>query len=167
MSLVIRRAEDRDVAGMASIRAQVWQSEEFWKDRIGRYLKGEHSPQQALTARAAFVVAEDARVVGFVAGHLTRRFGCDGELQWINVVEERRGTGIAGRLMGAIAAWFAQEGAVRICVNVDTENAAARKLYAHYGARPLNEGWMVWEDGREMAARSSDGKLGDGQVSSS
>jgi GNAT superfamily N-acetyltransferase len=157
MSLVIRRAEDRDVAGMASIRAQVWQSEEFWKDRIGRYLKGEHSPQQALAVRAAFVASEHGRVVGFVAGHRTHRFGCDGELQWINVVEERRGTGIASRLMEAIAAWFAEEGALRICVNVDTENVAARKLYAHYGARPLNEAWMVWEQELEMAAQSSQG----------
>jgi hypothetical protein len=38
-----------------------------------------------LTERAAFVAIDDGDLVGFVAGHKTRRLGCDGELQWINV----------------------------------------------------------------------------------
>jgi GNAT superfamily N-acetyltransferase len=167
MSLVVRPAGDRDIARMALIRAQVWQSEEFWKDRIARYLKGEHSPQKALAARAAFVAAEDGRVVGFVAGHRTHRLGCEGELQWINVLEGQRGTGIASRLMGAIGVWFVEQRALRVCVNVDPENTPARKLYARYGARPLNEQWMVWEDAREMAARSSERRHADGRVSRS
>jgi hypothetical protein len=45
------------------------------------------SPQQALPARAAFVAMDGTKLVGFVAGHRTRRLGCDGELQWVNVVE--------------------------------------------------------------------------------
>ena len=89
-------------------------------------------------------------LVGFVTGHRTRRRGCDGELQWINVIEERRGLGIADKLIAKIGAWFVEQGANRICVNVTSENIAARKVYIRCGAQPLDDGWMVWEDSRAM-----------------
>ena len=41
----------------------------FWTDRITWYLRGEHSPQQALPERAAFVAVDEGKLVGFVAGH--------------------------------------------------------------------------------------------------
>ena len=145
---------------MAAIRAQESQSdasqtEAFWTNRIGLYLSGEHSPQQALRARAAFVAVEGHRVVGFVAGHRTRRLGCDGELQWINVVAERRGLGIAGQLMAKIGAWFVEQNVRRVCVNVAPDNAAARKLYTRCGAQLLNKYWMVWEDSHAMCAATA------------
>jgi ribosomal protein S18 acetylase RimI-like enzyme len=135
---------------MARIRSRDWQTEAFWMDRIARYLRGEHSPQQALAARVAFVGIEENDVVGFVAGHRTRRHQCDGELQWINVVEEKRGRNIAGQLLEKMAAWFVGQGAVRICVNVDPNNIAARRLYEKYGAKSMNDQWMIWEDAKVM-----------------
>jgi GNAT superfamily N-acetyltransferase len=150
MPIEVRAVEEADIAAIAAIRAEEWNTEAFWVDRIGRYLRGEHSPQFALPLRAAFVAVEDDAVVGFVAGHRTRRLGCDGELQWVNVAEASRGKGIAGRLMERMAAWFREQGALRVCVNVDPGNAAARGLYAKYGAIPLNEQWMVWEDVRRV-----------------
>ncbi len=88
--------------------------------------------------------------MGFVAGHLTRRFHCDGALQWVNVVEAQRGKGIAGQLLRAMGAWFVEQQAQRICVNVAPENVVAGRLYANHGARSLNEHWMVWEDSHAM-----------------
>jgi hypothetical protein len=35
--------------------------------------------------RVSYVAFEQGLIVGFIAGHLTRRYGCDGELEWINV----------------------------------------------------------------------------------
>jgi predicted GNAT family acetyltransferase len=151
MAAVFRRAQDSDIAAMAMIRSREWETEAYWRLRIGRYLAGEHSPRQGLPDRAVFVAVDDGIVVGFVAGHRTRRFGCDGELQWINVSEEQRGQGIAGALMKIITAWFVEQNALRVCVNVDPRNAAARRLYAKYGAQPLNEHWVIWEDVRECA----------------
>src|ERR1700739_2351399 len=104
---------------MAAIRARRWGSHEFWVDRIGGYLGGTYSPQQALARRAAWVAVQGeaiARFVAghcspprgalprlaggvafrgeaiaaFVAGHCTRRFNLDGELEWVNVAEEYR-----------------------------------------------------------------------------
>ena len=156
MSFSLRPALESDVAAMATIRAREWQNHAFWIDRIGRYLRREHSPQQALAARAAFVATDRNTVVGFVSGHRTLRYGCDAELQWINVAEERRGQGIAGKLLQQMAIWFVEQGVFRVCVNVDPQNIAARQLYEKYGAKPLNAHWMVWEDARRMGVRSTD-----------
>ncbi len=150
MAVILRVVEEADVPSMAAIRALEWGTETFWTDRIGRYLSGQHSPQRALPARTAFVAIDGSDLVGFVAGHKTRRLGCDGELQWINVVKERRGLGVAAGLMTMISTWFAAQGVRRICVNVDPANLAARRLYAKHGAEVLNEQWMVWDDPRVM-----------------
>jgi GNAT superfamily N-acetyltransferase len=133
---------------MARIRAQNWQTESFWIDRITRYLRGEHSPQKALAP--LFVAIDREELVGFVAGHRTTRFACEGELQWIDVREDRRRVGIAYRLVEKIGAWFVEQKAGRICVNVDPVNAPARRLYDKCGAQVLNEHWMVWDDARKM-----------------
>jgi GNAT superfamily N-acetyltransferase len=133
---------------MAAIRARVWETEAYWLRRIGGYLSGEISPGQALPARAVFVAEDNGAVVGFVAGHRTQRHKCKGELEWIDVISECRGRGIAGRLLNTIADWFVSQNALRVCVDVAPQNAIARGLYAKHGAVPLNPHWMVWEDVR-------------------
>jgi GNAT superfamily N-acetyltransferase len=153
MAIEFRTAEPADIAQMAAIRAKESGTAAFWANRLAAYLNGEHSPQQALSARAAYVAMEASQLVGFVVGHSTHRFGCDGELQWINVIEERRGKGIAGMLVARIGEWFVEQQASRICVNVSPENAVARKLYTKCGALPLNDHWMVWKDSRMMSSR--------------
>ena len=150
MAITLRPGESSDIPRMAAIRAQEWETEAYWTGRIGSYLRGEHSPQKALPDRAVFVALDGTELVGFVAGHRTRRLGCDGELQWINVVAERRGQGIANSLMARIGAWFVEQNAYRVCVNVEPGNSAARSLYGRFGARALNDHWMIWEDSRAM-----------------
>jgi GNAT superfamily N-acetyltransferase len=145
MPIEIRLVDEADIPAMASLRASEWQSDAFWIDRITRYLRGEHHPQQALPERTMFVAVAEGRVAGFVAGHRTRRFGCDGELQWINVAADARGQRIAGRLLDAQLDWFRARNAMRICVNVAPENEPARKLYAAHGAVAMNPHWMIWE----------------------
>ncbi len=150
MQITLRPAEHFDIPAMAAIRAREWETETYWTGRIGLYLSEEQSPQQGLPARAVFVALDGTELVGFVAGHRTRRLGCDGELQWINVVKERRGQGIADRLMAKIGAWFVEREAHRVCVNVEPTNTAARILYERWGATQLNDYWMIWEDSRAM-----------------
>jgi len=111
-----------------------------------RYLVGEHHPQQALAPRIAFLAESGGVVVGFVAGHLTRRFGCTGEVQWILVAPSHRGTAAAAELLFALARWFVEHDASRICVNVAPENDIARRFYARHGATELSEHWMGWTD---------------------
>ena len=78
MSIGVRPVEDGDISTLAGIRAEEWETSAFWEVRIGKYLRGEHSPQQALPARAGFVAEQDGSIVGFVFGQRTRRYGCGG-----------------------------------------------------------------------------------------
>jgi len=131
---------------MARIRAGEWGTEEYWRVRISRYLDRELHPQQALLPRVIYVALEGDSLVGFIAGHLTRRYACDGELEWINVIRERRGSVVASELLRLLAAWFAKQKASRICVDVDPANTTARRFYMRHGADNLNEHWLVWND---------------------
>jgi ribosomal protein S18 acetylase RimI-like enzyme len=103
--------------------------------------------------RVIYVALEGDSLVGFVAGHLTRRYACDGELEWINVVPERRGSEIAPQLLRLLAAWFAEHEASRICVDVDPANTIARRFYTRHGAQNLNDRWLVWNDVKVVLAR--------------
>jgi ribosomal protein S18 acetylase RimI-like enzyme len=153
MTITIRLAGDEDIPAMAQIRSDERGEHGFWMDRITRYKHGEHSPQQALPERAIFVAIDEGNVVGFAAGHRTQRLDCEGELQWINVAAEKRGMGIADRLVAQMGAWFVEQNAHRVCVNVGPDNVAARRLYARCGARLLDEHWMVWDEAQSMGGK--------------
>jgi hypothetical protein len=47
-----------------------------------------------------------------------------------------------------LAAWFIEQQALRVCIDVQPKNLVARGLYAKFGARPLNPHWMIWDDVR-------------------
>jgi GNAT superfamily N-acetyltransferase len=113
-------------------------------ERMARYLAGVHHPQQALPPRVMWIAERGDAPIGYVAGHLTRRFGCDGELQWIYVVPEHRRTGVASTLVRLLAEWFVAQHARRVCVDVGDD--AARPFYRRHGAVELNRHWMVWDD---------------------
>src|SRR3569833_3070377 len=96
-SIAIRQATTAAVTAMARLRdASDWTGGAD-ESTMQRYLAGEHHPQQALAPRVAFIAESGGDVAGFVAGHLTRRFGCTGELQWILVAPLHRGTPAAAR----------------------------------------------------------------------
>jgi GNAT superfamily N-acetyltransferase len=141
-----REAQHGDIHEMAEIRATDWGSEEYWRDRILQYVAGKLHPKNALPARAAFVCLDQARVIGLVAGHLTRRFGCDGELEWISVRPEYRHRGIASQLLRCLAEWFLAQNATSVCVDVEPSNHAARQFYTCNGAKDLKPHWMIWRN---------------------
>lgn len=149
--ITVRDATFADVPAMAAIRALYREAPPFWEERIGGYLAGSYSPQQALTLRGSFVAVSEPQVVGFVAGHHSRRLECDGELQWIDVSPQWRRRGIAAQLLGVMLGWFASNNLIRICVNVEPENEAARALYSRFGATPFGDFWMVWDDVRRRS----------------
>jgi|SRR5271167_670302 len=145
-SVLYRLADKSDIPAIAQIQAAEWGDEKYWGIRISRYLNCELHPQQALMQRVVYVALEDDSLVGFVAGHLTRRCACDGELEWINVIPGRRGSRVASELLRRLAAWFVAQGAARICVDVDPTNITARRFYTRHGAENLNEHWLYWHE---------------------
>jgi ribosomal protein S18 acetylase RimI-like enzyme len=141
-----RKADKSDTTAMAQIRAADWGTEEYWRMRIAGYMNGELRPQQALMPRTVFVAIEEDVITGFIAGHLTQRYECDGELQWINVGPEHRRNGVASGLLRMLASWFINHKAKRICVDVDPVNSIARRFYMRHAAEILNKHWLVWND---------------------
>ncbi len=144
--LQYREANSADIPAMAEIRVVNFGTEEYWRERIAGYLGQELHPQEASEARVALVCADGERVVGFIAGHLTRRFRCSGELQWISVRPPYQGRGIAQQLLYRLAEWFVAHDARRVCVDVQPSNEVARRFYRQAGATDLRPHWMVWED---------------------
>jgi ribosomal protein S18 acetylase RimI-like enzyme len=141
-----REATERDVPALARIRANVRGTAEDWHEWISAYLRRERHPQHALDSRVVYVACDKGEVVGFVAGHLTRRYSCDGELQWIDVVDAYRRRGIASELVRRLASWFATQRASRICVDVNPDNVVAQHFYRRHGAQDLRPHWLVWPD---------------------
>lgn len=123
------------------------------EERMRQYLAKEHHPRYAATSRVGILALEGGVLTGFIAGHLTRRFGCDGELQWMLVDLAHRGGPTAAQLIVRLADWFVQHHAYRVCVNVEPDNGRARGFYRRHGAREQDSHWMIWPDIRMVANR--------------
>lgn len=112
--------------------------------RMLQYLLGKHHPQQALAPRVMWMALEGDHPIGYIAGHLTRRFDCAGELQYLYVLPAHRGGKIAAGLLRQLARWFVEHGARRVCVDVGSERA--RRFYTRHRPADLRKHWLVWED---------------------
>ena len=141
-----RQAHQIDFPTLAGIRARDAGQEEFWKERIAGYWQRTHHPQKALLPRIIYVAVDGEVITGMIAGHLTQRFGCTGELQWIDVIPPYRGTGVAHKLLQLLASWFVFQQSVKVCVNCAPDNLTALRFYERHGAKPINDQWLVWED---------------------
>ena len=97
--ITYREATLDDVPAMASLRERSGWGGGASEAVMRLYLAGEHHPQHARSARVAFLAEFDGAAVGYIAGHLTTRFGCDGELQWLLVAPCHRGGPTATRLL--------------------------------------------------------------------
>jgi ribosomal protein S18 acetylase RimI-like enzyme len=146
--ILYREATIQDVPVLATIHAKNSGTEEAWNNRISGYMDGTHNPQQALKPRIIYIASANDTITGFIAGHLTRRYECDGELEWIHVVAEYRRRGIATELVRILVKWFIAQDSYKICI--DPRNEAARLFYRNNGAEALNKHWMVWNNIRTI-----------------
>src|ERR1044072_4319897 len=101
-----RAVNNEDVPVLAKFRSNSNEEQMYWEERITGYLKLTHNPQKALSERIIYVAENSEKIIGFIAGHLTKRFNCDGELQWINVLEEYRNRGIGFEMICILNKWF-------------------------------------------------------------
>jgi len=146
--LLFREAVTGDIPELAEIRAENWGTQEYWNHRISGYLDCTLHPQQALKPRIMYVALAKNMIVGFIAGHLTQRLGCDGELEWIDTRKEYQRKGIASELIRLLAKWFVLQKAFKICIDPGSE--AAKEFYGKNGATMLNDHWMFWKDIRTV-----------------
>jgi len=107
---------------------------------------GDHHRQRALLPRTGYVALAGSTMVGYIAGHLTTRHDCAGE---VLVAPEFRRRGIASTLLRCLADWFLEKGASRVCVCVDANSPAAQPFYQNLGASPLSPSkkyWYIWQN---------------------
>jgi len=140
-----REATGADVAAMAACRltdADTGPAD----DRMAAYFEGRHHPRQALLPRTGYVALAEGTVIGYVAGHLTRRYGYDCEVQYLSVAPEHRRHGVASALLRLLMRWFQERGVARVCVDANIDSPAAVPFYTSQGATALNRYWYAWED---------------------
>ena len=154
LPITIEEATINDVSGMARLRAEHWGHAAEWEPRITAYMIRQQNPQFAKDERVIYVAVQDNEVVGMIAGQLTQRFDCQGELQWLNVAQSHRGNRIASMLMKPMVEWFVAQGAKKVCVNVSPTNKVAQAFYARHGAEAMDTHWLVWNDIAVAAERS-------------
>ena len=148
MNVICREITKNDLVSLAEIRSITWGSKDYWLTRIANYYYGLAHPGDALPQRILYVALVKNQITGFIAGHLSQRFDCDGELQWIDTIPEFRKKGIASQLVKVLAKWFIEQNAFKICV--DPGNDESREFYRKNGATDLNKHWMYWEDIRKI-----------------
>lgn len=148
LNISYRRATNNDIPFLAKIRSENWETEEYWNNRISGYLSHTISPQQSLKSRIIYVATCNKTIIGFIAGHLTNRYDCQGELEWIDIIKEYRRKEVATELVKLLAKWFIIQKSYTICV--DPGNDQARQFYKKNGANMLNKHWMFWENIRTI-----------------
>jgi GNAT superfamily N-acetyltransferase len=115
--------------------------------RIAAYLDCQHHPQHALGPRIAYLAVAGDAVVAYVAGHLTQRHGCDGEVQYLYVAPAYRRKGIGSALLRLLADWFLSQGACKMCVAVANDNPPeARPFVESVGASLFKKHWHAWDN---------------------
>lgn len=146
MQIECRPAILADVDGIVGMFAEGDREGVADPSRLSGYMTGRHNPQFALPRRLVLAAKRGQSLVGYTAGHLSRRFDCEGELQWLYVVESARRQRIGAALVSCLAEWFAVQGVSRVCVNVDPNNGTACKFFAARGARRHGEHWFIWDE---------------------
>ncbi|WP_224484523.1 GNAT family N-acetyltransferase [Robertkochia aurantiaca] len=118
----------------------------YWIQRLDGYLNLEGNTQFARNKRIVYVAVEKGKPVGFIAGHLTSRWECDGELQWFFCHSALNRTFTTEKLFTLMRNWFVNQGVKSVCVNVEPDNYRIRDLYSSFGAKVLNDQWLIWKN---------------------
>ena len=154
-TIEFREAGVEDVPAIAQVKSDTLREcglagPEFYdlerlRNRWDGYMRGLHHPREALKPRIAFAALAGERMAGYIAGHFSRRYGTEGELESVYVRKEHQRLGIGTSLLELLANWFSAEGRRSVCVGIDPANPY-RKFYEKHGARYLNRHWLVWDD---------------------
>lgn len=146
--MIIRKAEDRDVAALGRLGAMLMRTH-YAFDRL-RFLPpgpGSESGYAHFLGSildtddgVVFVAEEDGVVIGYTYAALEplswkELRGPAGFIHDVAVVEEHRHVGAGTQLMDAAIRWLRERGAPRVILWTAAPNDAARSLFHHLGFR--------------------------------
>jgi GNAT superfamily N-acetyltransferase len=106
------------------------------------YIRKEH-PQTSKEPRVIYAAIAGGEMVGYIAGHLTERFGMDGELESIYILYEHQRRGLGTRLVIELAKWFQTWNVTKVCVDAVPQSQG---FYLKLEARPFRGPWLVWDN---------------------
>jgi ribosomal-protein-alanine N-acetyltransferase len=99
------------------------------------------------------VIAHRAMVGGTLAGFILSRLAADeAEILSVAVALPQRGRGLARALLTLHLRWLAGLGARAVFLEVDEDNAPARRLYARGGFREVGRREGYYQQGRAQPA---------------
>jgi GNAT superfamily N-acetyltransferase len=133
-----------------------------WTDYADRrrrwitYFRGK-SPKSSKPERQVMKAVLDDQIIGFIAVHLTTRFGIDSEIQNFYVSFERQRKGVGRALLASVLPWLIAQQARSLCVGI-AEGNPYQGFYLKSGGYYHNPHWIVWSDlnilGERLAART-------------
>jgi ribosomal protein S18 acetylase RimI-like enzyme len=121
-------------------------------DRWQAYFKGQ-SPQTSKPERIILkAVNGKGEIVGYLAGHLTTRYGLDAEIQSVYVLKQAQRQHIGAELLTEFVTWLVSKHARSLCVGFKPENRY-KAFYLKYGGQYLNEHWIYWQSTAQLLER--------------
>lgn len=146
--IAIRRAEPRDLDGLAACSAALFAEDGAARDRLRdqRWPSGHGAAwisELSLNPDALLLAAvADGTVIGHLVGLYQAAspmwLGARAELVSTYVVPALRGNGVGTRLVENFTAWARERGATRLHVTAYTANADAVRFYRRHGFAPLS-----------------------------
>jgi len=120
--------------------------------RWSAYISREASPQAALAERVVYKACIDDKMIGYIAGHLTTRYGKEAEIQSFFVLKGSQRAGVGGKLLLQLIAWARSHKAKSLCVGIAPKNRF-KTFYLKYGGGYINPHWIYWDDMDALAER--------------
>ena len=141
-----REATVLDIPEIAKLCSHQGEDETYWKGRIHGYITLEFNPHQATSARLVYVAVHKGIIIGFIAGHLTKRTDYPGQIQWITTAEQVRRTGVGSELLWILAGWFMDNQVKSVRVDIDPKQTGSMGFYRYHHAMSINTYWQYWDD---------------------
>jgi GNAT superfamily N-acetyltransferase len=116
--------------------------------RWGTYFNGT-SPESSKPQRIILKAVTDGTIIGYIAGHLTNRYGLDAEIQSFYILKEYQRNDTGKQLLKKFVEWLLTQPAKSLCVGIKPENKF-QAFYLKYGGKHLNEHWIYWDDMEEL-----------------
>lgn len=158
-----REATVIDVPAIARLCSETRQEESYWRARIDGYMNLAFNPHQATSTRLIYVAVHKGNIIGFIAGHLTRRTDYPGQIQWIATADQCRSTGVGSELLWILSAWFSEKNALGVRTDIDPENLSVQEFYQYHHASSINKYWLFWDDIRLVVNDHESSRLKDRQ----
>ncbi|MDR2865998.1 MAG: GNAT family N-acetyltransferase [Methanomassiliicoccaceae archaeon] len=130
--VAIRKAELTDFDDVYPLMEQLWADWNLDKERLERVFAGEVSDSRSFM----FCALNGQKVVGFIAGYITKNFYHAGTFAYITTLvidKPYRGSHIGTRLLDTVVEYTRRNGGRAVELDANFHRQASHEFYEHYG----------------------------------